>query len=96
MSRLDGERWPISSNGHAKRAEQGRLADGKVLLVESEQGPPSGSVVHAGLWESNDKAEQMNRLNEMIADARARARARADADGVSFIPTVNHMIVWTI
>jgi hypothetical protein len=53
---------------------------------------PSGSMVHVSLWQSNDHAEQMSRLKEMIVDA----RADADAVGVSFIPIVNYPIAWSI
>lgn len=51
-----------------------------------------GSVVHVSLWQTNDHAQQMSRLKEMVVDA----RNAADAVGVTFIPIVNYPIQWTI
>lgn len=51
-----------------------------------------GSMVHVSVWQSNDHAEQMGRLKEMIVDA----RRDADAVGVTFIPIVNYPIAWHI
>ncbi len=52
----------------------------------------SGSMMHVSLWPSNEHADQMGRLKEMIVDA----RNDADAVGASFIPIVNYPITWTI
>jgi hypothetical protein len=52
----------------------------------------TGSMVHVSLWQSDDHAEQMGRLKEMIVDA----RRDADAVGVSFIPIVNYPVAWSI
>jgi hypothetical protein len=51
-----------------------------------------GSMVHVSVWESDEHAEQMSRLKEMIVDA----RNDAEAAGVTFIPIVNYPITWTI
>lgn len=51
-----------------------------------------GSMVHVSVWQSNEHAEQMGRLKEMIIDA----RNDAEAVGVTFIPIVNYLIAWTI
>ena len=53
---------------------------------------PSGSMVHVSLWESDDHAEQMGRLKEMIVDA----RRDGEAAGVSFVPIVNYPIAWSL
>ncbi len=53
---------------------------------------PSGSMVHVSLWESDEKAQQMAGLKEMIVNA----RHDAEAVGVSFIPIVNYPIAWHI
>jgi hypothetical protein len=50
-----------------------------------------GSMVHVSLWQTNDHAEQMGRLKEMVVDA----RGDADAVGVTFIPIVNYPIAWS-
>jgi hypothetical protein len=49
-----------------------------------------GSMVHVSIWQSDEHAEQMGRLKEMIVDA----RRDADAVGVTFIPIVNYPIAW--
>ena len=49
-------------------------------------------MVHVSIWESEEKAQQMSRLKEMIVDA----RQDADKAGVTFIPIVNYPIDWTI
>jgi hypothetical protein len=36
---------------------------------------PLGSVVHVGLWDSDEQANQMSQLNEMIVTARSHAEA---------------------
>ena len=51
-----------------------------------------GSVVQVSLWQSNDHAKQMDRLKEMIVDA----RNDAEAVGVTFTPIVNYPIAWHI
>ena len=51
---------------------------------------PSGSMVHVSLWRSDDDANQMGRLKEMIVDA----RRDAEAVGVSFGPIINYPIAW--
>jgi hypothetical protein len=53
---------------------------------------PDGSVVHVSIWESDEHAQQMSRLKEMIVDA----RQDAEKAGVTFIPIVNYPIDWTI
>ena len=53
---------------------------------------PDGSMVHVSIWDSEEHAEQMSRLKEMIVDA----RRDAGAVGVTFIPIVNYPISWTI
>ena len=51
---------------------------------------PSGSIVHVSLWQTNDHADQMGRLTEMIIDA----RRDSEAVGVSFVPIINYPIAW--
>jgi hypothetical protein len=51
-----------------------------------------GSMVHVSVWRSDEDAQQMSRLKEMIVDA----RADADAAGATFIPIVNYPISWSI
>ena len=51
-----------------------------------------GSTVHVSVWESNDHADQMGRLKEMIVDA----RNDAEAVGLTFMPIVNYPIAWHI
>jgi hypothetical protein len=53
---------------------------------------PDGSMIHVSIWESDEHAQQMSRLKEMIVDAQ-QAAAKV---GVSFIPIVNYPIDWTI
>jgi hypothetical protein len=53
---------------------------------------PDGSMVHVSVWESDEHAQQMSRLQKMIVDARADA-TRA---GVTFIPIVNYPVEWSI
>jgi len=52
---------------------------------------PSGSIVHVSIWDSDEHAQQMSRLSEMIVDA----RNAATAVGVEFIPIVNYPISWS-
>ncbi|SPE28782.1 conserved hypothetical protein [Burkholderiales bacterium] len=53
---------------------------------------PSGSMVHVSIWDSDEHAQQMGRLKEMIVDA----RKDAEAQGVTFIPIVNYPIRWNV
>jgi hypothetical protein len=52
----------------------------------------AGSIVHVSLWQTNDHAEQLSQLKEMVVDA----RSDAGAVGVTFIPIVNYPIAWSI
>jgi hypothetical protein len=51
-----------------------------------------GSMVHVSVWQSNEHADQMGGLKEMIVNA----RNDADAAGATFIPIVNYPIAWHI
>jgi hypothetical protein len=53
---------------------------------------PDGSAVHVSVWESDEHAQQMSRLKEMIVDA----RRDAGKAGATFDPIVNYPIDWTI
>ena len=53
---------------------------------------PGGSAVHVSVWESDQHAQQMSRLKEMIIDA----RQDAERAGVTFSPIVNYPVDWTI
>ena len=53
---------------------------------------PSGSVVHVSIWDSDEHAQQMGRLKEMIVDA----RRAAEVVGVQFSPIVNYPVSWNI
>jgi hypothetical protein len=53
---------------------------------------PQGSVVQISVWESDEHARQMDRLKEMIVDA----RSEAEKAGMTFIPIVNYPIEWAI
>ena len=53
---------------------------------------PDGSMVHVSIWESDEDAQQMSRLKEMIVDTR-QAYEKA---GVTLTPIVNYPIDWTI
>lgn len=53
---------------------------------------PDGSMVHVSLWDSEEHAQQMGSLKEMIVDA----RRDSEAVGVTFIPIVNYPLSWTI
>jgi hypothetical protein len=53
---------------------------------------PEGSMVHVSIWESDEHAQQMSRLKEMIVDA----RGDAEKAGVTFIPIVTYPIDWAI
>jgi hypothetical protein len=62
------------------------------LLSYFAAASPSGSMVHVSIWDSDEHAQQMGRLKEMIVDA----RKDAEAVGVEFIPIVNYPISWDI
>ena len=51
-----------------------------------------GSMVHVSIWESDEHAQQMSRLKEMIVDA----RSEAERAGVTFTPIINYPFDWTI
>ena len=78
------------------------VATGRYLIPAIRQLPglisyyagasPDGSMVHVSIWESDEHAQQMSRLKEMIVDA----RQDAEKAGVAFIPVVNYPIDWTI
>jgi hypothetical protein len=53
---------------------------------------PDGSTVHVSIWESDEHAQQMSRLKEMIVDA----RSEAERAGVTFTPIINYPVDWTI
>lgn len=54
---------------------------------------PGGSQVHVSIWESDEHAQQMSRLKEMIVDA----RQAAEKVGATFDqPIVNYQIDWTV
>jgi hypothetical protein len=53
---------------------------------------PDGTMVHVSLWESDEHAQQMSRLKEMIVDA----RHDAEQAGVTFTPIVDYPIDWAI
>jgi hypothetical protein len=53
---------------------------------------PDGSMVHVSIWDSEEHANQMGRLKEMIIDA----RADGERAGVSFIPIVNYPVDWVV
>ena len=53
---------------------------------------PDGSTVHVSIWESDEHAQQMSRLKEMIVDA----RSESERAGVTFTPIINYPIDWTI
>ena len=61
------------------------------LLSYCAGASPDGSVVHVSLWDSEEHADQMSRLKEMIVDARHAYQAV----GVTFPPIVNYPISWT-
>lgn len=53
---------------------------------------PDGSMVHVSVWESDEHADQMGRLKEMIVDA----RQAAESAGVTFTPIINYPLDWSI
>jgi quinol monooxygenase YgiN len=78
------------------------LATGRYLIPAIKKLPglisyhagtsPDGSVVHVSIWESDEHAQQMSRLKEMIVDA----RQEAEKAGLTFIPIVDYPIDWSI
>ncbi len=78
------------------------VATGRYLIPAIRQLPglisyhactsPDGSVVHVSIWESDEHAQQMSRLREMIVDA----RQEAERAGITFVPIVNYPNDWTI
>jgi hypothetical protein len=53
---------------------------------------PTGSIVHISIWETDEYAQQMSRLREMIVNA----RNDAEAVGVTFVPIVNYPVSWAV
>ena len=53
---------------------------------------PTGSVVHISIWDTDEHAQPMRRLKEMIVDA----RKAAEAVGVTFVPIVNYPVGWVV
>ncbi len=53
---------------------------------------PDGSIVDVSLWDSDEHANQMGQLKEMVVDA----RQAADALGITFIPIVNYPLAWHV
>jgi hypothetical protein len=53
---------------------------------------PDGSMVHVSVWDSEEHANQMGSLPEMIT----RARSDAVAAGVTFTPIINYPISWQV
>lgn len=54
---------------------------------------PDGTIAHVSIWDSEEHANQMGRLKEMIIDA----RADAEKAGVSFTtPIVNYPVDWVV
>jgi len=53
---------------------------------------PDGSMVHVSIWESDEHAQQLSRLKQMIVDA----RHDGEKAGATFTPIVNYPIDWTI
>jgi hypothetical protein len=83
-------------------AQEMSVAIGRYLIPAIKQLPglisyyagasPEGSMVHVSVWESDEHAQQMSRLKEMIVDA----AQEAEQAGVTFIPIVNYPIDWAI
>jgi quinol monooxygenase YgiN len=53
---------------------------------------PDGSAVHVSIWDNEEHAQQMNRLKEMIVDA----KRDAEAAGVTLIPIIHYPLSWSI
>ena len=56
------------------------------LLAYYAERSPDGSMVHVSLWDSDEHAQQMGSLKEMIVDA----RGDFDAVGATFVPIVDY------
>jgi hypothetical protein len=53
---------------------------------------PDGSLVDVSLWDSDEHANQMSHLKEMVVDA----RPVGEAAGITFIPIVNYPLSWHV
>jgi hypothetical protein len=53
---------------------------------------PKGSAVQVSVWDSEEHAAQLDRLKEMVVDA----RGEAEAAGVTFHPIINYPVNWTM
>jgi hypothetical protein len=53
---------------------------------------PDGSIVDVSLWDSDEHANQMGQLKEMIVDA----RHAGEVAGATFIPIVNYPLSWQV
>jgi hypothetical protein len=53
---------------------------------------PTGSIVHISIWDTDEHAQQMSHLKEMIVGA----RNDAEAVGVTFVPIINYPVSWAI
>jgi hypothetical protein len=53
---------------------------------------PDGSMIHVSVWDSEEHAQQMDTLKEMVV----HARHDAGAVGVTFVPIINYPISWSI
>jgi hypothetical protein len=53
---------------------------------------PTGSIVHVSIWDTDERAQQMSRLKEMIVDD----RKAAEAVNVTFVPIVNYPVSWVV
>jgi quinol monooxygenase YgiN len=85
------------------QAREMTIATGRYLIPAIKKLPglisyyagvsPDGSAVHVSVWESDEHAQQMSRLKEMIVDAQQDA-AKV---GVTFMrPIVDYPIDWSI
>ncbi|MGN6203333.1 hypothetical protein [Humibacter sp.] len=53
---------------------------------------PKGSMVHVSIWDTEEHAQQMSRLKEMVVTA----AQELEAAGATFVrPIVNYPISWT-
>jgi hypothetical protein len=53
---------------------------------------PNGSVVNVSFWDSDEHAQQMSQLNEMIV----KARQEGETAGITSFDQVDYPIDWTI
>jgi hypothetical protein len=53
---------------------------------------PEGSIVQVSVWDTDERARQLDHLTEMTIDA----RGEAEAVGVAFTPIVHYPVGWTI